>query len=333
MMKNNLKKLFTLGATSILIASLSACGTPDLPTPKSTPEQVVLAVDPTNLPKVLNSINETITKADSEKNKDLLTTRADGPALKMRLALYLLAEKSDYKITSFPTGSESTTVSLSKTWPRVIINVTRADNTNQKYVEILTQNSPKSGFKLSQWMRLLPGTTFPATTVAGKGSELIDIKNSHKLAISPEEAINKWPIALNKGDSPEAKLFIANDFSKALSAEPGKLREAIKDSGGKLNAELTPVKDKNTSITIALPDGRALTSATYQYNFKTSGIKKYKPLVFSNALGKLLGDGGKVKNSASWSKTITVLFLIPKAGSKDGIQILGAENIITDTKK
>lgn len=332
-MKNSLEKVVAFCSTGLLVFSITACKNQTLPVPKAEPTKPVLAVSPKNLPKVLSDITETITKADKEKNKDLLATRADGPALQMRATLYLLAEKSDYSIVSFPGGSESTTVSLSKYWPRVIYNVTQSDNKNQKYVEIITQDSPKSGFKLSQWMKLLPGATFPATAASGKGSLLIDSKNSKNLLVSPEAAIKKWPIAITKKDSQEAKLFVKNDFAKELAAEPSQLQEAIKDSEGKVSADLQLSTGKNTSFSIATSNGGSLTTATYKYNFKITDIKQYRPLVFSNALGTLLGDDGKIKSSASWTKTITVLFYIPKSGSKDRVQILAAENIITNATK
>lgn len=332
-MKSNLKKLVALSSGAFLLVSLSACGGPDLPTPKANPEQAVLAVNPTNLPKVITGFTTTITQADKDKNKDLLATRAVGPALKMRTALYQLADKSDYSVTPFPAGSESTTVSLSKNWPRIIFNITRPDDKNQKYLEILTQDGPQAGFKISQWMRLLPGSTFPATAVAGKGSKIVDQKESKKLVLSPEQAISKWPTAIGKKNSAEAKFFVENDFSKGLAEEPTKLQEAIKGSGAKLSTELKVVKDRYASVSLELPDGGVLTSATYQYNFKVTDVKSNKPLVFADALGKLLGDNGKIKSSASWTKTITVLFLIPKSDSKAKIQVLAAENIITDTAK
>lgn len=293
-----------------------------------------------NVQNLIDQVNQAIANADQTLDSEALTERVSGPALSMRQALYQLKESGqDLTISSFPTESEAVTQTASSSWPKAVFNITKADDSNTKYVQVIRQSDAHTPYQLYQWMRILPDledrkTVIPNTNVVAQGSSIIANDDSSQLAFTPSQAAAIWAeVALNDQSENAASIVVDQQISQ-MRTEQSNLAAAIGEAGSlSATVELEDPEQSVLAIEVAGSQG-ALVTATYRYTTTLSEVSSSKPIVMSGSVATLLGDGGKVTAQASWTSLINILLYVPAKSAQDlTIQAVAAEQIMIEASK
>ncbi|GEB24011.1 hypothetical protein PGC08_13640 [Brevibacterium sp. BDJS002] len=312
------KKLAEYGTAFAIVPvlALSACGPEELPKPEPSeaPSSAAAGVNDDQAKRILDSVAEDIKAADKKTSSSDLKKRAAGPALKQREDAYKVKEKVEKQKLPPAVANEKVVVNYTAatdSWPRMTSLITSAGNDTQLLV--LTQEDPRSDYKLWSQTQLVPGTELPEIPDARQGSAPLDPK-SKDYALTPEKAVSDYAKALGSGkDSKEAKKFESDDFSKSIwknqqaqkqSAEEGKAEVTYKYTPGKEivaqgtaddSAVVTGVIEAESTISPESVDGRTGT------------------LTLSSPQKELTGSDSTQKPVTT--KTTQVLtFLVPKDG-------------------
>lgn len=320
-----MRKIATICALSLAVLSLNACGSAQLPVPHNQPEQPSPALSDKQARSVLNEINQLLEKSTSREE---LSQRLGSPALEMRLA-QIQTHSADNSLpwATFPKESEVVTISNNLEWPRMLINLSKADANNQRYLQIIVQNDPAKGYYLKQWMRLLPGVTFPATASILKGAKLLNEKDSSSLKATLKDITVSWQSSVQSGKL--SPLFKNDEFTKSQIERSAQYLDAIKDRG---KYEFTLENAEEKLYALSLPNGDVLLPATFIRTNYLKDVADNRPLALEGEAGVLLGEGGKISGNAHWKETINILFLVPK-NKKETVQVIGAEDVVTEANR
>lgn len=339
-----MRRLTQVLGTSLVLVSLlgiSACSKEPqaievTQPPKPTPYP---ALSTENVQAVLRKVNDAVVAGDKANSAAPLKDRVSGSALAMRTAQYKLhAGDKNFKIAPFPTQSEVVTQTASIDWPKAIINVTKADSSNTKYIQVIRQETATDPYRMWQWMRLLPdadetATVIPNTDVVAQGSKLYDPNQAGKLVMSPKQAAQLWAeVSLDKKHK-NAKQVVLDKQTEQMRAEQAALAKAIGDSGTlKSTVQLDKPEQNLLSFGVSYDKG-ALVAVTYRYTTELSGVKKEKPVVLNKAVSTIAGKTAKITSSGSWTSLVTVLLWVPaKEAKSQKIQALGADQVLIEAK-
>jgi hypothetical protein len=312
------RKLAEFGTAFAIVPvlALSACGPEELPKPEPSeaPSSAAAGITDDQAKRILDSVAADVKEADKKTDKKALAERATGPALKQREDLYKV--KKDVKDQKLPPAVASEDIvanftSATDAWPRVTSLITSAGDSSQLLV--LTQEDPRTDYKLWSQTQLTAGTKMPELPDARQGAKMLE-PEAKGYALTPEATVADYAKALGNGEkSKEAKKFESDDFAKSIwknqkeqkaSAESGKAEVKYKYTPGKeLVAQgtagddiiVTGVIDAESTISPESKDGRTGT------------------LTLSSPQKELLGSATTQKPVTT--KTTQVLtFLVPKDG-------------------
>ncbi|WP_193096568.1 hypothetical protein [Brevibacterium sp. FME17] len=301
------------------VLALSACGPEELPKPEPSeaPSTAAAGVNDDQAKRILDSVADDIKAADKKTDSAKLKKRATGPALQQREDAYKVQEKVEKQKLPPAVAKEKVVVNYTAatdSWPRMTSLITSAGNDTQLLV--LTQEDPRSDYKLWSQTQLVPGTKLPDIPDSRQGSALLDPKTKD-FVTTPEKAVSDYAKALGSGkDSKEAKKFETDDFSKSIwknqaaqkkSAEDGKAEVDYKYTSGKEivaqgtagdAAVVTGVVEAESTISPESVDGRTgtLTLSTPQKEL-TGSDSTQKPVTTktTQVLTFLVPKDGKVR--------------------------------------
>ena len=329
--------LLSLTAASCLaITSLAGCTSvaQRKEVPKSTTTATYPALQVEQIDPIIKAVNAALAAGDSKFDAGALKPRVAGPALSMRTAQYQMHQKNNQAVpTALPTSSEITTVTSGNNWPRALLNVTGADSSGAKYVEIIRQNQATSPYQLWQWMQLLPKASLPETDVVARGSKILDLASNSNLLLSPEAAVNTWAQTVFDAKAKNADKVFVDPLMEGKRSELKSLTEGV-GNAGKVASTITPADLKNNTLAFNLPaKNGALVATTYTQEVKLTDVAQDKPVTLSGDVVNLL-DNGKVTKQASWNRIICVLLQIPPKGTKDGkVRVIAASEVLTAAAK
>lgn len=298
------------------VLALSACGPEELPKPEPSeaPSSAAAGITDDQAKRILDAVADDVKTADKKTDKKALAHRAAGPALKQREDLYTVKKDVDDQKLPPAVASEEIVAnytSATDAWPRVTSLITSAGGNSQLLV--LTQEDPRSDYKLWSQTQLVSGTKLPELPDSRQGAKMLE-PGAKGFVATPEKAVADYAKALGSGaDSKEAKKFAGDDFAKSIwknqkeqkaSAESGKAEVKYKYAPGKeLVAQgtagdaaiVTGVVEAESTISPESKDGRTGT------------------LTLSSPQKELLGSSSTQKPVTT--KTTQVLtFLVPKDG-------------------
>ncbi len=329
--------LLSLTAASCLaITSLAGCTSvaQRKEVPKSTTTATYPALQVEQIDPIIKAVNAALAAGDAKFDAGALKPRVAGPALSMRTAQYQMHQKNNQAVpTALPASSEITTVTSGNNWPRALINVTGADSSGAKFVEIIRQNQATSPYQLWQWMQLLPKASLPETDVVARGSKTLDLASDANLLLSPEAAVNTWAQTVFDAKAKNADKVFVDPLMEGKRSELKSLTEGV-GNAGKVASTITAADLKNNTLAISLPEKNgALVATTYTQEVKLTDVAQDKPVTLSGDVVNLL-DNGKVTKQASWNRVICVLLQIPPKGTKDGkVRVIAASEVLTAAAK
>jgi hypothetical protein len=315
-----------VSATIISVSLLTGCA-PDYqspivsPSPLPAPQTLTPAITAKQGERILNEVIALTQQADETLNREILETRASGPALEARRFEYNLVRRfTETQRDPMPLAGQPIQLFLppaTDTWPRNMLFVTGEENLQ---VFVLQQLGPRDNYTLYFYANLLPGADFPEVA-----SELIganQLKPDNKfLKVSPDVLAVAVGDLLNQGVDSSWALVMdpSNDYIRDVASVQQGLVETL------TNANLTfdHALSDQAPILLSTVDGGALVGIYMVDTYRIIPKSRGDAVAISGDEAILLGSGG----SASGIETrygAMLLFYVPAAGSDERISLLAA---------
>ncbi len=321
------------GAAVLAVGSLAlaGCATP-LPTP--TPDPIPAVPPPTlttdQVRAVLGDVSSTLEAADAALDVDQLTARLTGPALTIRGAEYTVnkALEDDVELITVPTSERTVVVPTTDAWPRSVFVITeQPEDLQSPRLLVLTQDGPREPYKLWAWSRLLPDRQVPRTFVPEVGSVPLPL-DAEGLLVTPAEVGEMYADVLDQGAGSEhADLFGEDVLRERIALVREQYEKVAEQAGGKFTERYKP--DTEATVAVSTADGGAIVVVPMTTTTKLTTDDR--ELSLGKAEAALLGKK-KVTESATFTWSGVVTFVIPPAGSPDQITVLAAEHVRTAVK-
>ncbi|HLS50131.1 MAG TPA: hypothetical protein VK024_09070 [Actinomycetaceae bacterium] len=322
------RRALRVAAGLALAMGLAACaGQPPQPDPDPTPTEALPALSEERVDMILADLQETLEEADAERDPELLTARVAGPALEMRRAEYELSEAAneDRVPTVVSTASQVQVIAATEEWPRSLFVVSEIpEGENLPLLLVLTQEDPRSQYKLTSWTPLLPGAATPPMAKADAGSEML-AADGGDLRLSPQDAVAQYGQLLAGGDDEEAT-FAEDPFRERYVDAVSQLAETVEVAG-----EL----EQNFSVV----DGSVAAMATAQDGALVVGVLRNEltlrrtvdgaTLRAAGDIGILLGEDNRVEDAVVAEFLFPVAFEVPSADGEEQVAVIGAQQVIT----
>lgn len=321
----NLRRMSVLVTVALLASgSLAACsGDVVVESPaQSQTQSGTPNLDAERIDTMLREAQETIDEADKAGKSELLSERVSDPALRMRTAQYALASKTGAVVPHLDLTPQLLTVTNSTEWPRVVVDISKAESGVLPAAYVFVQDDARSGYKLQNWTRLLGGTKISTLSVQ-EGSPYL-APDAPGFMLTPKDAIAKYADVLNSGTA-GSELFTADEFTQNSYLKTVKeLNEAV-TSAGTVTAHAQTGDFPVTGV--LLQDGSALVSGTLTYSHTYARTIARSKMQLGGSPAALAGDANVV-GKVTVNYLLNVLIRIPVEGKDDKVSVIGVERAI-----
>lgn len=310
-----------------LSAPLVACGQGDIiAEAQSDAAQSGPVIDSERVTAALEQVQAVLD--EGEADEDLLATRLEDPALRLRQAQYALAEATSSQAPALNVTAESLALTNTTTWPRTVLNFTTTGDSSLPMAFVLVQDDARSPYKLQSWVRILGGTTLTLPAVMTGSATLVG--DSTGFVKTPEEALAAYVEMLNSGKAGNDD-FTSDDFSVTYLQDAKTLNDASA-SAGSVTAKAKVADFPVTGV--VLEDGSALVSASFTYTLTYDRTVARSTMRLGGSTAALSkGDDDTVVGKATVTYVASVLLLVPSAETGGQITVVGAERAIESVVK
>lgn len=328
-------------AAGILLGGMLAVSGCAVPVPEFTPppeeNEVYPVLDESRLERVLADVNDTLSQADDDQQKDELSPRVEGRAAQMRGWEYALAAATteaelDKPYTPQPLGTDPAVevVAATQDWPRQVMVITNPpEEGNTPVLMVLEQEDPRDQYSLMGWVRLMPGVTTPQMNAAATGSEQL-ADDADGLLLTPAETISAYADVLNKGDeSDHAGDFADDPYRELIAKELTALAESLEVAGKVTQStkEAGPVYALSTFDGGAIVFGGLTSEQQYEKTVPRATMK------VGEAVAALNDGTATVDTKLTAVYQHMVAFYVPPSDADEKISALGAERILSKVTK
>lgn len=313
------------GAAATL-ALLAGCAA-EVPQPDPGPSETDPApvLDDDRMERILRDVQDVIEEGDQARDPEILESRLSGPALEMRSAEYRLADASDgaQLPTPLTTDSQIEVVSATDEWPRSVFVVSSIpDESNLPLLLVLTQEDPRSQYKLWLWTSLLPGAETPTVASPETGSPPLG-PDAEGFVLTPREALEAYAehLAEPSDDGDIAEDRFATGYREMIDA-----LAATVEVAGEVDEQYS-IQDGSVAA-MATDDDGALVVGVIEAQLTIDKTVDGSTLDAGGDIALLMGDSSRIEGSVTADYLIPVAIEVPAGESGDPLLALGAEHII-----
>lgn len=309
---------------------LAACTPGEVTAPSgatSGAQSGVPNLDTDRIDSVLDAIQTTLAEGDKALDASKLEARVADPALRMRAAQYALAKARNDEAPPLALTAQSLTVTNAEAWPRAILDIGTSSAGMLPDVFLLVQRDARSDYMLTNWTRLLGGTSL--TTMSVKEGSPYLAGDAPGFVMTPSEAVSGYVDMLNDGDAGNDQ-FTSDEFADTYASELKSLSDSIK-AAGKVTAKAAPTDLPPEGV--VLQDGSALVAGSFTYTHTYARTVARSTLKLGGDAARITEGGDKVVGTVTIQYLVTVLVQIPKAGSGDKVSVVGAERAIESSTR
>ncbi len=320
----------------LVLGLLSGCAPAAAPIdPSPSPSSDVVADPPvlleSQIQKIVTNVAMWAKKADGATDKSMLLTRFEGAAQQMRTTYYYLMSKST-KNEALPIIEERVTWSLpasSTIWPRTLMVVTDAEDTNLPQMLIMSQSSPRSQYKVSFVISLVPGAALPPVAAAEAGAIPV-ASDSAYLKVVPRELPPTYGDVIDKGTLSEFyELFdLEND---KYYADVSALEQAQVQKLTKAKIKFRHYLGSSKVLSLSTASGGALVAVYMKDDYTIKPIKVGSGVTVSGNEKILLGSAGSVKGVRSTYGNM-MIFYVPPLSADEKTTLLGVTQGLLSVK-
>ena len=320
----------------LVLGLLSGCApaaAPIDPTPSPSSD---VTVDPpvlieSQIQKIVSNVAMWAKKADGATDKSMLLTRFEGPAQQMRTTYYYLMSKST-KNEALPPIEERITWSLpasSTIWPRSLMVVTDAKDSNLPQMLIMSQSTPRSQYKVSFVISLVPGAALPPVAAADAGAIPV-ASDSAYLKVVPRELPPTYGDVIDKGTlSQYYDLFdLEND---KYYADVSALEQAQVQKLTKAKIKFRHYLGSSKVLSLSTASGGALVAVYMKDDYTIKPIRVGSGVTVSGNEKILLGSAGSVRGVRSTYGNM-MIFYVPPLSADEKTTLLGVTQGLLSVK-
>ena len=285
------------------------------------------AVTELQFSRIMAKIASAIQAADEELAVNLLADRVSEPTLAARRAAYII-KRADASLGSLtPILASPIRLVLpqqTSTWPRSVFGIIQDEDDleSPSIGVVLSQESPRSDYRLSYAVVLAPQVQIPNLPSASLGSARL-APDSGLIRLSPIDVAANYADVINQGTASAYALDFALATDRLfiqLGPEAAALRQESFGDTVDVDWETTP--SDNEVVAFATADGGALVMATLQEVEKVTPAQTGASVNASIAVRALTSLSQSTRGFEVISN-IQVLWYVPPVGSEEGIRVLG----------
>lgn len=278
--------------------------------------------------RIRKSILDVLEAADNAKSADGLAARVTGPELEIRSSQLAVAAATGSldKLATIPRDMTQTVIPTDDGWPRTVYTITTTtDDQQSKRLLVLTQDSPRSNYKLWGLARLFQGAELPKFEVPRLGTEM-GTANDAKLVATPAKAVEMYADLLNKDSSSEYKDKFADDLLRQeLRTLDQTVQQGMEANAGTQEQTFTVPKDQIKVMRST--DGGDLVVARIDSVWTRQAGEGRESLPANNNEKALFGDGKATSTMKVTYVNVVALYVPPEgtSGADAKITAVGAE--------
>lgn len=276
------------------------------------------------LDRILAAVTTTVTEADAAADATLLEPRVAGAAAALRSANYSVRSQADDVPAPTPIAADPVLTSMIPTgneWPRTVVALTQGESNPVPQALVLVQEDPRSNYRLTSSIQMLPGTTFP-TAGSPDGLQEVPVDGGEDLVASPEDAVAAIADYLTSPDGGNAATFEPNSFADAITSfQSDVVADADNDS-----AEITfthePVAEYTRAITTG--DGGAMVFGYLDHTYSSVPEGPGDSIALEGTVYEGLTGEESTEEGIDVRYGEAVMMYVPAAGSDQKITVIGA---------
>ena len=285
------------------------------------------AVTELQFSRIMAKIASAIQSADEELAVNLLADRVSEPTLAARRAAYIIKRADATSGTLTPILASPIRLVLpqqTSTWPRSVFGIIQDEDDleSPSIGVVLSQESPRSDYRLSYAVVLAPQVQIPNLPSASLGSARLS-PDSGLIRLSPIDVAANYADVINQGTSSPFALEFALATDRLfiqLGPEAAALRQ--ESFGDTVNVDWETTPSENEVVAFATADGGALVMATLQEIERVTPAQSGASVNASIAVRALTSLSQSTRGFEVISH-IQVLWYVPPVGSEEGIRVLG----------
>jgi hypothetical protein len=285
------------------------------------------AVTELQFSRIMATVAQAIQSADEELAVNLLADRVSEPTLAARRAAYIIKRADPTSGTLTPILASPIRLVLpqqTSTWPRSVFGIIQDEDDleSPSVGVVLSQESPRSDYRLSYAVVLAPQVQIPNLPSASLGSARLS-PDSGLIRFSPVDVAANYADVINQGTSSPFALEFALATDRLfiqLGPEAAALRQ--ESFGDTVDVEWETTPSENEVVAFATADGGALVMATLQEIERVTPAQSGASVNASIAVRALTSLSQSTRGFEVISN-IQVLWYVPPVGSEEGIRVLG----------
>ncbi|WP_458115255.1 hypothetical protein [Arthrobacter sp. D2-10] len=315
-----------LSGTAVSAASETESAPPvesAAPAEGTSGEQYPVILD-SQLDRILASVATAVTEADAAADATLLESRVADAAATLRSANYSVRSTADEVPAPTPVAADpvlTTMIPTGSDWPRTVVALTQGDASPVPQALVLVQEDPRSNYRLTSSIQMLPGTTFP-TAGSPEGLSELAADAGEELVASPEDAVAAIADYLTSPDGGNAATFEPNSFADAITSFQS---DVVADAGND-SAEITfthePVAEYTKAISTG--DGGAMVFGYLDHTYSSIPEGPGDSIALEGTVYETLTGEESTEDGIDVRYGEAVMMYVPAAGSDQKITVIGA---------
>ncbi len=276
------------------------------------------------LNRILDSVGTTVAEADAAADATLLEPRVTEAALALRSANYSVRSQAGDVAAPTPVAAGPVLTSMVPTgseWPRTVVALTQGEGNPVPHALVLLQADPRSNYKLSSAIQMLPGTTFP-TTGSPEGLENVPLDEAGDLTASPQAAIESIADFLTTPDGDNQETFEPNSFADAITSFQS---DVVADPDNE-SAEITFAHNavpENTHA-ISTGDGGAMVFGYLDHTYSSIPEGAGDSITLEGTVYETLTGEDSTEEGIDVRYGEAVMMYVPPADSGQKLTVIGA---------
>ncbi|GAB3532452.1 hypothetical protein GCM10027403_04770 [Arthrobacter tecti] len=276
------------------------------------------------LNRILESVATTVAEADAAADATLLEPRVAGAAATLRGANYSVRSQADDVAAPTPVAAEPVLTSMIPTgneWPRTVVALTQGESNPVPQALVLVQEDPRSNYRMTSSIQMLPGTTFP-TKGSPEGLEELPVDEAGSLAVSPQDAVSAIANYLTNSDGDNAETFEPNSFADAITSFQS---DVVADAGND-SAEITFTHEAAPENTRAIStgDGGAMVFGYLNHTYSSVPEGPGDSIALDGTVYETLTGENSTEEGIDVRYGEAVMMYVPAADSEERITVIGA---------
>jgi hypothetical protein len=299
----------------------------DTPTPAVTEAQ---------LAAIVSTISGVTAEADASSNADLLAQRFSGPALELRSATYAIrAAYPEYPAPqAIPAGPLQVVLpQASSVWPKTVFTIVQGEDTAVPPVALmLTQETPRSNYKVYYEITLEPDTSLPPVAAASVGTTRL-APDTKLLQMTPDELKTAYADILTTGDTSQF-IDLIDPEGDTLRTQVGAQYKADKKAGFSDTAsiEFAQVPAEGQNLALATSASGALVAVELRESETVRPVESGATISTQGAVKALSGIDETAKGTEA-VYDYQLLFYIPPSGDTSKAELLGFTQGLVSAKE